>query len=75
MLGTPLSVPPPQDPIGRAIVNMFGGGPPPASDNPSELRGSAGSPHKVTGTARVIRSLDDADRIQPGDILVAEFAR
>jgi phosphohistidine swiveling domain-containing protein len=73
VLGTPPAGPPPQDPIGRAIVKMFGGGPPPVSDNPSELRGSAGSPGKVTGTARVIRSLDDADRIQPGDILVAEF--
>lgn len=73
VLGTPPSGPPPQDPIGRAIVKMFGGGPPPASDEPSELRGSAGSPGVVQGTARVIRTLTEADRLQPGDILVAEF--
>src|SRR5581483_8972076 len=47
VLGTPPAGPPPQDPIGRAIVKMFGGGPPPASDVPTELRGSAGSPGKV----------------------------
>jgi phosphohistidine swiveling domain-containing protein len=73
VLGTPPSGPPPQDPIGRAIMKMFGGGPPPISDVPTELRGSAGSPGKVSGTARVIRSLDEADRLRPGDVLVAEF--
>ena len=73
VLGTPPSGPPPQDPIGRAIVKMFGGGPPPASDVPSELRGNAGSPGKVVGTARIVRSLDEAERLHPGDVLVAEF--
>ena len=48
-LGTPPSGPPPQDPMGRAIGKMFGTGQPPVSDMPSELRGSAGSPGKVTG--------------------------
>lgn len=72
-LGTPPAGPPPQDPMGRAIFKMFGGGPPPVSDVPSELRGSAGSPGKVTGTARVIRTLDEADRVRPGDVLVTEF--
>ncbi|MGE3268086.1 MAG: PEP-utilizing enzyme [Chloroflexota bacterium] len=73
VLGTPPAGPPPQDPIGRAIVKMFGGGPPPASEVPSELRGSAGSPGTVTGPARVVRSLDEADRVRPGDVLIAEF--
>jgi pyruvate,water dikinase len=73
VLGTPPAGPPPQDPIGRAIVKMFGSGPPPPSDVPTELRGSAGSPGTVSGTARVVRSLDEADRLRPGDILVAEF--
>lgn len=73
VLGTPPSGPPPQDPIGRAVMKMFGGGPPPASDVPGELRGNAGSPGKVSGTARIVRSLDDADRLRPGDVLVAEF--
>ena len=73
VLGTPPSGPPPQDPIGRAIMKMFGGGPPPTSDVPTELRGNAGSPGKVSGTARIVRSLDEADRLRPGDVLVAEF--
>jgi pyruvate,water dikinase len=73
VLGTPPSGPPPQDPIGRAVMKMFGGGPPPASDEPSELRGNAGSPGTVVGTARIVRSLDEADRLRPGDVLVAEF--
>jgi pyruvate,water dikinase len=74
MLGTPPAGPPPQDPIGRAIVKMFGAGAPPASEVPSdELRGSAGSPGVVRGTARIVRSPSDADRLQAGDVLVAEF--
>jgi phosphohistidine swiveling domain-containing protein len=74
VLGTPPPAgPPPQDPIGRAIMKMFGGGPPPEADTPTELRGSAGSPGKTTGPARIVRSLAEADRLQPGDVLVAEF--
>ncbi len=34
------------------------------------LRGQAGSPGKARGPARVIRSLVEAHRLQPGDILV-----
>ena len=36
------------------------------------LRGVAGSPGTVTGTARVMLSLDDAEKLDPGDILIAE---
>ena len=36
------------------------------------LNGVAGSPGVVTGTARVLHSLDDADKLEPGDILIAE---
>ncbi|MBI3966024.1 MAG: hypothetical protein HY329_10355, partial [Chloroflexi bacterium] len=61
--------PPPNDPVALAIGKFFGG-PPPASADPSELRGAAGSPGKVRGTARIIRSLSEAARLQPGDILV-----
>ncbi|MDQ3547566.1 MAG: PEP-utilizing enzyme, partial [Chloroflexota bacterium] len=38
---------------------------------PLVLNGAAGSPGVVQGTARVVRSLADAGRIGPGDILVA----
>lgn len=67
-LGTP---PPdqPGDPIGRAILRFFGG-PPPASASPDQLRGNPGSAGQVRGTARVILSLAEAGRLQPGEILV-----
>jgi pyruvate,water dikinase len=54
-------------------MKMFGGPPPSTADAPSELRGSAGSPGTVSGTARLVRTLADADRLNPGDILVTEF--
>lgn len=47
--------------------NLMG---PPATG--SELRGMPGARGKVTGPARVVRTLDDAEqRLRPGDILVA----
>jgi pyruvate,water dikinase len=36
------------------------------------LNGVAGSPGVVRGTARVIHSLAEAGKLQPGDVLVAE---
>ncbi len=41
------------------------------SDDPSELRGMAGSKGRVTGIARVVRTLEEAGSLQPGEILVA----
>ena len=35
------------------------------------LSGVAGSPGTVTGTARILMSIEDADKLEPGDILVA----
>jgi len=37
------------------------------------LRGSACSPGLVRGPARVVRRIEDAGRIRPGDVLVAPF--
>jgi pyruvate,water dikinase len=37
-----------------------------------EIHGSAGSAGTVRGTARIIGSIAEAGRLQPGDILVAE---
>ncbi|MBN2005260.1 MAG: hypothetical protein JXA21_18020 [Anaerolineae bacterium] len=58
---------------GRRIMRYVGGlvaeAPVPASE-PGQLRGQAGSPGKVRGPARVIHSLTEAHRLQPGDILV-----
>lgn len=61
--------PPPDNPITRAIARFFGE--PPASPAASnELPGIPGAPGKATGTARVIVSIADAGRLEPGDILV-----
>ncbi len=36
------------------------------------LQGTSGSPGTARGPARVVRSLAEAGRLQPGDVLVAE---
>jgi len=70
-LGTEPPGPPPDNPIGRAIGKFFGG-PPQESPEPGVLKGNAGSRGIVRGTAKVIRSLAEAGKLQKGDILVAE---
>lgn len=40
-------------------------------DEPGTLKGMPGSPGRVSGIARVVRSIDDLHRLQPGEILVA----
>ncbi len=73
-LGTlPLMGPPEGEPLFTALMKTTGD-PTQAlnGDNPGVLRGNAGSPGVVRGRARVIRSLDQAAKLLPGDILVAE---
>ena len=64
--------PPPDNPVTRAIGRMFGvpTGAPEAQPGQSVIRGNAGSAGKVRGTARIIMTLADAGRLQPGDVLV-----
>ncbi len=71
VLGTPPPGAPPDTPLNRSVEKFFGG-PPKQSEHPNELLGNAASPGKVTGRAVVIHSLQDADRLQKGDILVAK---
>jgi phosphoenolpyruvate synthase/pyruvate phosphate dikinase len=35
--------------------------------------GHAASPGSATGTARIVRSLDQADKLTPGDVLVCQM--
>ncbi|HEV2784965.1 MAG TPA: PEP-utilizing enzyme [Solirubrobacteraceae bacterium] len=70
VLGTIPTAPPPDDPFTRFAMKF--NGVPQAPENPGELRGSPGSAGIVRGTARVVRSITEAGRIQPGDIIVAE---
>lgn len=57
------------NPIQRAMGKMFGGPPPEPSGD--DLRGHPGSAGVVTGRARIIGSITDADKLEPGEILVA----
>lgn len=63
--------PPPADPVSQTINKFFGAPPPPQSE-PNLLRGAGGAPGIVRGPARVIRTLAESTKLQPGDILVAE---
>jgi rifampicin phosphotransferase len=70
-LGTPPAGPPADDPVSRTIGKFFGAPPQPTAD-PNVLFGNAGSPGTARGPARVITSLAEVGRLQPGDVLVAE---
>ncbi len=69
-LGTLPSGPPPDDPLGRALGKFFGTPPQPSTES-NVLQGSACSSGKVRGTAKVVLSLAEAGKLQPGDIMVA----
>jgi pyruvate,water dikinase len=70
LLGTFPSGPRPDSPLTR-MVSKFATPPSPPSD-PDTVSGFAGSAGRVTGVARVVRSLADAERVVPGEVLVAE---
>jgi pyruvate,water dikinase len=70
-LGTLPPGAPPDNPVNRAITRFFGGPPQPAAE-PGLLRGNAGSPGKVRGVAKIVRSLSEAGKLERDDILVAE---
>ena len=45
---------------------------PDEAEEPGLLKGNSGSPGKARGPARVIRSIEEGNRLRPGDVLVAE---
>ena len=61
--------PRPEDPLSRAF-GKFSGTPPEPTEEEGNLNGHAGSPGKIQGTAKVVRSLAEAEKLQQGDILV-----
>lgn len=69
-VGTAPPGPPPTNPMSQ-LLGKFMGTPPQPSSDPNVLYGAAGSAGVVRGTARVINSLAEADRIRAGDVLVA----
>jgi phosphohistidine swiveling domain-containing protein len=64
---------PDHEPMMRAVTKTEGayGGATLGMEN-GVLQGSAGSPGTTSGPARVVRSLAEAEKLRPGDILVAE---
>ncbi len=71
-IGTLPSAPPPDNPFVRAMIVKFFGLPMEQAPETGVIRGNAGSSGKVRGVARVIRSLQEASKLQQGEILVAE---
>lgn len=70
MLGSLPPGPPPDDPISRAVMKMFGGRPT-ESESADVLYGMAGSPGLARGRVRVVRSLAEGESLEAGEILVA----
>src|SRR5205085_10482779 len=70
-LGTPPAAapPPPDTPLMRLGGKILGT-PPQGMAEPDIVRGNAGSPGVGRGPAKVIRSLAEAAKLQPGDVLV-----
>jgi pyruvate,water dikinase len=74
-LGNPPAPRGPLDPLLDALVVRLSGRRPPDPSAPvaGELKGVAASPGTATGTARVVRSLAEASKLAPGDIMVCEM--
>ena len=69
MIGTPPPADMPPDPL---VTKFFGVGLAPSGD-PSMVTGHPCSGGIVTGEAKVVRTLDEADKLNPGDILVCKM--
>ena len=65
-----LGTPPPPEVEENPMLAKFFGAPPPESPDPRIINGNGASAGTVTGTARVILSLDESERLRPGEILV-----
>ena len=71
-LGVPRPVLPMDCAILRASVKFSGNLMGPPSEG-GDLQGMPGSSGRVTGRARIVRTPSDAEKLEPGDILVAPF--
>ena len=69
-MGVP--APPTGDPVEDVLVRFFGAPVEPSAD-PSVLQGIAAAPGVVTGTAKVVKTLDEASKLQKGDVMVCEM--
>jgi pyruvate,water dikinase len=67
-----IPAPPTGDPVEDVLMRFFGTPVEPSTDA-SVLTGIAASPGVVTGTAKVVVSLEEASKLQQGDIMVCEM--
>ncbi len=65
-------LPRPDEPFTRMLTKFEGATPNAAETNHQLLQGNGGSPGVARGPAKVVRSIYEAGKLQPGDILVAE---
>lgn len=73
-LGTPPPPPDVPDPFMDALVyRLLGMVPPQESADAAALKGVPGSQGAYTGTARVVRSLDEATELEDGEVMVCEM--
>jgi phosphohistidine swiveling domain-containing protein len=68
-LGTPL----PESVRDNPITSAFFGRRPEPSRDPKVITGTGASAGTVTATARIVRTLAEAHKLQPGDVLVCEM--
>ena len=61
-----------QDPLAGAFAKFFGVPPEPSTD-PNIIQGLGASPGTVQGTAKVVRTLAEANKLEKGDIMVCEM--
>jgi pyruvate,water dikinase len=59
--------------VTRAMLAVTGnmGAAPPDGGEANRLTGIAASPGRHEGTARIVHSVDDLTRVEPGDVIVA----
>lgn len=69
-IGTPPE--PSGAPMEAAFAKMFGTPPEPSQD-PNVIQGIGASSGVVQGTAKVVKNLSEASKLQPGDIMVCEM--
>jgi pyruvate,water dikinase len=68
-----LGTPPPEGVRENPLSAAFSGTQPEPSQDPKVINGIGASAGTVTATVRVVRSLAEADKLQPGDALVCEM--
>jgi pyruvate,water dikinase len=73
LLGTaPAFVPEDESPFGRAFTKADGATAPGGSGDAQALYGQPASAGVIRGKARIVRTLAEAGKLQPGDVLVAK---